>query len=128
MTNGDTQNKLDWVFNRNSDTNAILRELGKGINSRIFIGKHTMLSFVTIEPNSEGSFHKHPEEQWGILLEGKCIRIQNNKEIAMVPGDFWYSAPNVPHGIRTGEEKAIILDIFSPPRPAYRSTGQGFDE
>ncbi|MHA2504577.1 MAG: dimethylsulfonioproprionate lyase family protein [Candidatus Kariarchaeaceae archaeon] len=117
---------LDWVFNRNSDTGAILRKLGEGISTRIFVGKDSMLSFVRLEPHTQGSTHSHPEEQWGILLEGSCVRIQEGKEIKMTKGDFWYSGPNVEHGIRTEEEAAVILDVFSPPRPAYREAGEGF--
>ncbi|OLS19335.1 MAG: hypothetical protein HeimC2_41710 [Candidatus Heimdallarchaeota archaeon LC_2] len=118
---------LQWVFNRNSNAKAILRKLGEGIDTRIFVGKDTMLSFVRIEPNTQGSIHKHPEEQWGLLLEGKCIRSQDGMDIDMVTGDFWYSAPNVSHGIRTTNESAVILDIFSPPRSAYRTEGTGFE-
>ena len=33
-----------------------------------------MLSLVTIEPNAQGSLHSHPEEQWGVLLEGEGVR------------------------------------------------------
>jgi quercetin dioxygenase-like cupin family protein len=85
-----------------------------------------MLSFVRIEPNTQGAIHKHPEEQWGLLLEGKCFRSQNGFEIEMSEGDFWYSPPNVLHGIRTSDSPAVILDIFSPPRPAYHNKGEGF--
>lgn len=118
---------LDWVFNRNSDKNAILRKLGEGISTRIFVGKDSMLSFVRIEPHTQGSNHSHPEEQWGILLEGTCTRLQGDTEIDMVEGDFWYSPPNELHGIKTKDLPAVILDVFSPPRPAYRTEGEGFD-
>ena len=117
-----------WVYNLYSDENAILRKLGEGINTRIFVGKDSMLSFVKIDPQTQGSIHKLPEEQWGILLEGECIRLQNEEEIVMKKGDFWYSPPNVLHGIRTETESALILDIFAPPRSEYRSSGEGFGE
>ncbi|MHA2092127.1 MAG: cupin domain-containing protein [Candidatus Kariarchaeaceae archaeon] len=117
---------LDWVFNRNSDTKAILRQLGEGITTRIFVGKDSMLSFVRIDPHTQGSIHSHPEEQWGILLEGVCTRLQGDKEVDMVEGDFWYSPPNEVHGIRTKDRSAVVLDVFSPPRPAYRTEGKGF--
>jgi quercetin dioxygenase-like cupin family protein len=119
---------LDWVFNRNSDTKAILRQLGEGITTRIFVGEDSMLSFVRIEPHTQGSTHSHPEEQWGILLEGTCTRLQGGKEVDMVEGDFWYSPPNEVHGIRTNDESAVVLDVFSPPRTAYRTEGEGFGE
>ena len=126
MSADDAINGLNWVFNRNSDSNAILRTLTRGISTRIFLGKDSMLSFVTIQPHRQGTIHKHPEEQWGVLLEGSCLRSQESNEIRMQVGDFWYSPPNIEHGIRTEDEKAVILDRFSPPRMAYRRSGKGF--
>ena len=118
--------EINWVFSRNSDTKAIVRNLSEVIKTRIFVGTGSMLSFVTIPPNSQGSIHKHPEEQWGVLLEGTCIRLQDDQEVQMQVGDFWYTPSNVVHGIRTTDQTALILDIFSPPREAYRNKGKGF--
>lgn len=116
----------DWVFNLNSEALGISRKLADGLNTRIFVGDNLMLSFVRIEPNSVGNIHSHAEEQWGYLLEGECIRIQGDEEFAAKAGDFWQTPGNVSHGIRTGEKGALVLDIFSPPRPEYRTSGEGF--
>lgn len=104
------------------------RELAAGITTRIFSGEHSMLSVVTVEPNCAGEVHHHPEEQWGLLLEGSAIRVQGDEEIAVVKGDFWRTPGNVPHTIRAGAEGAVILDIFSPVREAYRKAGSGFGD
>lgn len=117
---------IDWVFNRNSDAKAIVRNLTDAIKQRVFVGDNSMLSFVTIPPHSQGSIHKHPEEQWGVLLEGTCIRLQDDQEIPMEVGDFWHTPGNNIHGVRTTDQQAVILDIFSPPREAYRTQGKGF--
>jgi quercetin dioxygenase-like cupin family protein len=85
-----------------------------------------MLSLVRIEPHSQGQIHSHPQEQWGVLLEGECFRIQGNEEIAMRSGDFWHTPGGVPHGIRTADSAALVLDIFAPPREEYRKSGSGF--
>jgi quercetin dioxygenase-like cupin family protein len=89
-----------------------------------------MLCFlnVWIEPNSKGKIHSHPEEQWGVLLEGECIRIQGDEEVSVKVGDFWHTPGNVPHGIRTKSVGALVLDIFSPPRHEYKKTGIGFGQ
>lgn len=55
---------------------GILRLLARGITARIFPGVHVMLSVVTIEPHSSSPVHSHPNEQWGVCLEGNWIRIQ----------------------------------------------------
>jgi len=116
----------EWAFNVKSEAQGIVRQLGEGLNARIFVGDNSMLSVVHIEPNSTGKIHKHPEEQWGFLIEGECIRIQGDEEFAAEAGDFWHTPGNVLHGIRTGAVGAVVLDIFSPPRQEYRKEGAGF--
>jgi quercetin dioxygenase-like cupin family protein len=96
------------------------------IDARIFPGERVMLSVVRVEPNSRGTIHSHPEEQWGVLLEGQCTRIQNGEEVEAVAGNFWYTPGGASHGVRTDAMSAVILDIFSPPRAEYRQAGEGF--
>lgn len=119
-------NKADWVFQLHGDTRGIARKLAEGVNASIFPGEHVMLSVVRVDPNSTGSIHSHPEEQWGVLLEGRCTRIQGGEEVEATVGDFWHTPGGVEHGVRTGKHSAVILDIFSPPRAEYRQSGLGF--
>ena len=119
---------LDWVFNLHNQDQGISRTLAEGLTARIFAGENVMLSIVRVEPNSAGTRHHHVEEQWGVLLEGECIRIQGDDEFHAKAGDFWHTPSNVPHSIRTGDTGAVILDIFGPPRPEYRKTGAGFGQ
>jgi quercetin dioxygenase-like cupin family protein len=105
---------------------GIPRELAPGINTRIFAGDQAMLSVVRMEPHAEGSIHSHPEEQWGVLLEGDAVRIQEGEEVPVRAGDFWRTPGGVSHGIRAGVAGAVVLDIFSPPRKAYTKAGAGF--
>ena len=107
-------------------SDGLFRELGPGLTTRIFAGEHAMLSVVTIAPNAQGQLHKHPEEQWGLLLEGTAIRIQDDEEIPVTKGDFWRTPGGVPHTMRAGPKGARVLDIFSPPRDEYKKAGSGF--
>ena len=116
----------DWVFNLNDQTQGIARKLGEGIATRIFPGDQAMLSVVTIAPHSTGTLHSHPQEQWGVLLEGSLVRIQGGQEVARLAGNFWGTPGGVEHSVRTGEEGAVVLDIFAPPRDEYRKGGEGF--
>lgn len=115
-----------WSFNLNDVTQGIPRTLAEGITTRIFPGQNVMLSVVQVAAHSEGTTHRHPEEQWGVLLKGECVRIQDGEEIAMKAGDFWCTPGGVLHTVRTGAAAATILDIFSPPREEYRKAGSGF--
>ncbi|MGB1027020.1 MAG: cupin domain-containing protein, partial [Rhodospirillaceae bacterium] len=67
-----------------------------------------------------------PEEQWGVLLEGSGIRIQDGQEVPVGSGDFWCTPGDVAHGFRAGPDGAKVLDIFAPPREDYRKAGSGF--
>lgn len=124
----DSNESASWVFNLQDLSQGIQRQLGEGISTRIFVGDQAMLSVVTIEPHASGTVHSHPQEQWGVLLEGECVRIQGNEEIAMKAGDFWHTPGGVSHAIRTGDSRAIVLDIFAPPRDEYRKSGEGFGD
>ena len=106
---------------------GIPRQLAEGIRARIFPGQNLMLSVVEIEPGSVSPVHSHPNEQWGVCLEGEWIRIQDGVEHHVKAGDFWQTPPNVPHGGRTVDGKrALVLDIFAPPREEYRQPGSGY--
>ena len=114
-------------FNNINDLDSgIKRELAEGVSTRIFCGEQAMLSLVDIEPNAKGKIHSHPEEQWGLLIEGSGMRIQGGEEIEIKKGDFWQTPSGVGHGIIAGPEGAKILDVFSPPRENYKSARSGF--
>ncbi|MEM8547269.1 MAG: cupin domain-containing protein [Pseudomonadota bacterium] len=105
---------------------GIPRQLAPGITTQIFAGEQAMFSVVSFAPGSRGSIHHHPEEQWGVMLEGTGTRIQSGEEFAVSQGDFWCTPPNVEHGVVAGPEGAKVLDVFAPPREAYRKAGAGF--
>lgn len=105
---------------------GIPRELAPGIRARVFPGTHVTLSVVAIEPWSESPVHAHPNEQWGVCLEGEWIRIQDGVEHPVKAGDFWETPPNVPHGGRAAGSRCLVLDIFAPPRDDYRRPGSGY--
>src|SRR5207245_7692743 len=100
---------------------GIPRLLAKGIRARIFPGTHLMLSVVDLQPWSESPVHSHMNEQWGVCLEGKWVRIQGGREHRVKAGDFWQTPPHVPHGGRTLGVRGPLLDIFAPPREGYQN-------
>ena len=107
----------DEFHNLDNPNDGLFRELASGVTTRIFSGEHAMLSVVTLAPHAQGTLHHHPEEQWGVLLDGSAIRVQGGEEIPVRKGDFWRTPGHVPH---------TMLDIFSPPRPEYKKAGSGF--
>ncbi len=118
--------KPDTFFNFSDLSEGIARTLAEGIETRVFPGEQAMFSVVNFAPNSEGSIHSHPEEQWGVLLEGSGTCIQDGVDVSVGKGDFWRTPGGIDHGFRAGPEGAKVLDVFAPPREAYRSSGSGF--
>jgi quercetin dioxygenase-like cupin family protein len=96
-------------FNNLDDTSdGLFRELGPGVTTRIFSGEQAMLSVVSMAPNAQGTLHHHPEEHWGVLLEGSAVRVQDGEEIPVKKGDFWRTPSNVQHTMRAGPEGARV--------------------
>ena len=116
----------DNFFNLSDTSQGIARQLGEGLATRVFPGEQAMLSLVTIASNAQGKIHSHPEEQWGVLLEGSGVRTQGGEDVAVEVGDFWRTPGGVPHSFRGGPEGAKVLDVFAPPRAEYRKAGSGF--
>ncbi len=113
-------------FNLHDMSQGISRNLGEGLDTRIFPGENVMLSVVRIGANKSGEVHSHPQEQWGVMLEGSGVRIQDGVEHEVRAGDFWQTPGQVEHGFKAGPEGAVVLDVFSPPRDEYRRAGAGF--
>src|SRR6266567_2961157 len=95
-----------WYFK--SKEQGLARKLQEGVSTHIFFGENVMLSLAEIAPNTTSIVHSHPEEQWGYLLAGECVRIQNGEEVSMQQGDFWHTPANTPHGVRTTARGATI--------------------
>ncbi len=120
--------QADEFFNLDDPDQGLFRQLAPGLTTRIFAGDQAMLSVVAFEPNAEGTLHHHPEEQWGVMLEGDGVRTQGDEEIAVKAGDFWRTPGGVPHTLKAGANGARVLDVFSPPRAEYRKAGSGFGD
>lgn len=113
-------------FNLHDMDQGIARTLAEGLQTRIFPGENVMLSVVRVGPGKAGEVHSHPQEQWGVLLEGGGVRTQDGVDHPVKAGDFWQTPGEVSHGFTAGPEGAVILDIFAPPRDEYRKAGAGF--
>ena len=94
----------DEFHNLDNPADGLFRELASGVTTRIFSGEQAMLSVVTLAPHAQGTLHHHPEEQWGVLLDGSAIRVQGDEEIRGQEGRFLAHAGQraAHHAGRTG--------------------------
>ena len=100
-----------FFFNLDVPGQGIERELAPGLHTRIFVGQQAMLSFVTLAPHAAGPLHAHAEEQWGVMLEGDGVRIQDGAEVAVRVGDFWYTPGGLEHGFDVCQVVSGVLGV-----------------
>lgn len=113
-------------FNLQDRESGIERELAPGITTTVYPGDQAMVSVVRFEPGVRGTMHHHPEEQWGLCIEGSGTRFQGDLEVQVKPGDFWRTPGGVPHTMEAGDAGLAVMDVFAPPRKAYSEPGSGF--
>lgn len=113
-------------FNIDRADGGIPRELAPGITTTVFPGEHAMISIVRFAPNSRGTLHHHPEEQWGFCISGSGTRVQGDTEVSVAAGDFWRTPGGTPHTMESGDDGMVVMDVFAPPREAYKQAGSGF--
>jgi len=95
------------------------KEIVKGITIRPLAGEHVMFTYVELLPHSEVPTHSHPHEQLGLMLEGELEMQIGDERRTLRPGDAYVIPGGVPHGARTGDPRALVLDIFHPLREDY---------
>ena len=90
------------LFNLDSEEGGIFRQLADGMTTTIFPGENAMLSVVRIDPHAMGEMHKHPEEQWGVMLSGSATRYQDEEEFQINKGDIRFNVAFGTAGEATG--------------------------
>ena len=73
-------------------------------------GDRVMMAVVTIPANQPtGPFHKHPNEQVGVVLEGEVTMTIGDETRTLKQGDAYMAPPNVPHGRAEVPKKPIKI-------------------
>ena len=90
-----------------------------GIKRQTITNGKTMYQMLArLEAGSKMPEHQHPQEQIVHILAGRMKLIVDGTPHELAPGDSFYLASNVPHGVETIEDTRV-LDTFSPPREEY---------
>jgi quercetin dioxygenase-like cupin family protein len=94
-------------------------EICPGITRRTVANGKTMYQMMaTLAAGSRMPEHRHAQEQIVHILEGQMRLIVEGVPHELSPGDSFYLASNVPHGVET-VLSTRVLDTFSPPRNDY---------
>lgn len=90
-----------------------------GVLSRVVWGQDIMLAHTTVPPEFVYPSHSHPEEQMGIVLEGESEVTVGDETRLLKKGDMYHVPSSINHVIVTHSQRAVFLNIFSPPQKAY---------
>jgi quercetin dioxygenase-like cupin family protein len=94
-------------------------ELAPGIRRRTVTHGETMYQMIAeLKAGSVMPPHQHPQEQIIHIISGRMKVNVGNDSRVLGPGDSYYLASNIPHGVETLEDTRV-LDTFSPPRHEY---------
>ena len=92
-----------------------------GVLGRPLFGRELMFNLLEFEPGAIVPLHDHPHEQFGLVLEGELIFVQEDGSERVLGPDAVYAIPGgMPHEGRAGEQGARVLDVFTPVREDYR--------
>ncbi len=102
----------DWT----SWAEAAVRRPVPGIaTERVDLGDMTVVKY-TFEPHCTFPLHRHPEGQVVIVLQGSCTMAAGDGTVALEAGGIAYNPPMEPHGITSGSEGVVFLNLITPCR------------
>lgn len=87
--------------------------------SALVSGENIMLSFLEMAEGAVLPEHAHPEEQAGLVLEGRLRLRIGDEEKVLKAGRAYIVPPGVSHSGTVLDGPLRVLDIFGPPRGDY---------
>jgi len=86
----------------------------------IIVGEKAMMMRLTVEPNVHTPPHSHPHEQMGLVVQGEGDLYVGDEKVHVEEGTSFWVPPNMPHNFdATGDEPAVLVECFCPPREDY---------
>ena len=79
-----------------------------------------MLSLVRLASGAVVPPHHHASQQAGSVVEGALAFTIGDETRRVVAGIGYLIPPNVVHSAIAGPDGALVIEVFSPPRDAYR--------
>lgn len=100
---------------------ARVRQVWAGVEARTLEGSLVTLAVIEIAPNTTVPEHQHPNEQIGVLAQGRLRFTVGDETRDLQPGGTWTIPGNVPHSAQTGPEGAVAIETFAPRREDWDS-------
>ncbi len=87
-----------------------------GGRARTFWGEQMLVARLDFAPNTVVPEHKHPAEQFGVVLTGELTLNIAGETLVLHSGDMYLIPGNVPHSALAGPEGFTAAEVFSPVR------------
>ena len=95
------------------------QEMAPGVRRQILgHGPDLMLVRVEFERDAVGAVHHHPHRQVTYVAAGRFAVQLGDERRELGPGDCFFAAADVPHGVVALEEGTLI-DVFTPARQDF---------
>ena len=86
--------------------------------AQLAAGERMSVQHFDIAPGSGVDDHSHEHEQAGFLFSGSILFVVDGEEYHVEAGDAYVIPGNAVHSAEsTGDESAVGVELFSPPRP-----------
>jgi quercetin dioxygenase-like cupin family protein len=86
--------------------------------AQLAAGERMSVQHFVIEPGALVDDHSHEHEQAGYLFEGSVLFTVDGEEYRIEAGDSYVIPGDAVHSAEVrGEEAAVGVELFSPPRP-----------
>ena len=111
---------LDWA-------SMPVERIADGIERQMIWGDRLMVCRLRLAPGVVTAVHAHMHEQITIVERGHVVFTIDGKERPSSPGDVLHFPSQVEHGATMLGEEVVLIDIFSPVRQDFLSSGGNGD-
>jgi quercetin dioxygenase-like cupin family protein len=92
------------------------KELVPHGRAQTFWGENMLVSRLDFDPLAQVPEHKHPHEQFGVILSGELTLTIAGEPLVLRSGEMYIIPGNVPHSAVAGPEGFTAVEVFSPVR------------
>lgn len=97
------------------------QQIWDGVVGRAVHGERLTLAVVELAPGAVIPEHSHENEQAGILISGSLTFRVGEESRDLRAGGAWCVPPGAPHEIHVGDDGAIVVETFAPPRADWEA-------
>jgi quercetin dioxygenase-like cupin family protein len=98
-----------------------LTQIWTGVEGRVLEGAHVTFAVIDLAPGTQVPDHRHPNDQIGVLLQGRVRFTIGDETAELEPGGTWRVPGNVNHRVDVGPDGAVVVEAFGPIREDWHA-------